>query len=124
MFACAARIGSLPVSPAPGSGVGGEGSRIGRILDRIALVLVKAEHGEAFFYVLRKRRRHVNDSVTRMGQDQPARQKMQLGLKPWRDRAQRVGARRVVRGLSIVFRITHDRMADRLAMGPKLMGAA
>ena len=59
----------------------------------------------------------------RMGQDQAARQKMQLGFEPGRNGAQRIAAGRVVRGPSIVFRIADDRMADRLAMGAQLMGA-
>ena len=63
--------------------------------------------------------------LARMGQDQAARQKMQLGFEPGRNGAQtdrsRAGS---FGGPSVVFRIADDRMADRLAMGAQLMGAA
>src|SRR6202021_3509538 len=111
MFACAARIGSLLLS-IPRRGVGGEGSRIRRVLDWIALGLIEAEHGEAFFHVLRERRRHVNDALTRMGQNQATRQKMQLGFETGRNGPQRIVPGWIVRGPSVVFRIADDRMAD------------
>ena len=75
-------------------------------------------------HVLRQRRGHVDDSAARMGQDQAARQEMQHGFEPGRNRAQRIAARRIVGGPAIVFRIANDRMADRLAMGAQLMGPA
>ena len=86
MFAWAARIGSRGAS------------LIGRILDRIALAHVEAEHGEAIPHVLRQRRGHVDDSAARMGQDQAARQKMQLRFEPGRNGAQGIDARGIVGG--------------------------
>src|ERR1700735_3570257 len=115
MFACAARIGSLPPGPV------GKGSRIRRVLDRVALILVKAEHGEAFLHMLRKRRRHVNDSLTRMGEDQAARQEMQLGFETRRNGAKGIVPGRIVGWATIVFRIADDRMADLFAMGAQLV---
>ena len=62
--------------------------------------------------------------LPRMGQDQPAREKMQLGFEPRRNGAQRIATSRIVRGLSIVFRVADDRMTDLFAMGAQLVGAA
>ena len=64
------------------------------------------------------------DAAARMGQDQPAGEQVQLRLDPRRHGAQRIVAGRIVLGLAVVFRVADDRMADRLAMGAQLMGAA
>ena len=97
------------------------GPLIGRVLDRDRARHVEAEHREAMSHVLRQ------GAVTSIipprgwGSTKRRARRCSLGSRP-RNGAQRIVARRDRSpGLSIVFRVADDRMADRLRVRAQLM---